>query len=284
LSSAAGTLTTYQGDPMSSVYIPVLDSFEEDRKTVAVLLAVINWATYFTNALPVNAKPIAIVLKNTCGDEYSYEISGGDVRFLGPGNLANSKFDHMKLERDLESNFVAEATTLALTLNQENCRYKVTVYPTDEMEAFFKDGSSIYLTMVIAAVFIFTTVAFLVYDRMVEHRQNLVLDTAKRSTAIVSSIFPKNVRDQLMAAPIQGNATKLRSMFNTGAESPKLKHDEELPVGPHVSSGPIADLFAEWYVNTKRVSQSESPQPRLEYNHSHKNICTCAPLSFPHDL
>ena len=42
-SFAAGQRANYTGDPMSSVYIPVVDSFDDDRKTVGILVAVINW-------------------------------------------------------------------------------------------------------------------------------------------------------------------------------------------------------------------------------------------------
>jgi class 3 adenylate cyclase len=39
---------------------------------------------------------------------------------------------------------------------------------------------------------------FVAYDRLVERRQKIVLKKAKQSSAIVSSLFPKNVRDRLM--------------------------------------------------------------------------------------
>lgn len=46
-----------------------------------------------------------------------------------------------------------------------------------------------------------TSRAFLVlfsYDRLVERRQQIVLSKATHSTAILSSLFPKNIRDALM--------------------------------------------------------------------------------------
>jgi hypothetical protein len=47
-------------------------------------------------------------------------------------------------------------------------------------------------------VFVFTAIMFILYDRLVERRQHIVLNKAATSTAIVSSLFPKNVRDRLM--------------------------------------------------------------------------------------
>lgn len=47
-------------------------------------------------------------------------------------------------------------------------------------------------------VFVFTICLFILYNRLVEKRQSLVLTKAVHSTAIVSSLFPKQIRDQLM--------------------------------------------------------------------------------------
>jgi hypothetical protein len=243
LSFAAGKLVNYTGDPMSSFYIPVVDSFEDERKTVAVLLAVINWATYFENTLPTNSKPVAVVLENTCDEQFTYEVSGEGVKYLGPGNLANPKYEDMKQEITLSSSFVAEATTIALTLNQDRCKLWLSIYPTAEMDEHYNDSFPLIITGVIAAVFVFTAAVFLVYDRMVEHRQSLVLDKAKRSTAIVSSIFPKQVRDRLMEAPIQGNATKLRSLLSKS--SMVGSKEASANATDIMSSNPIADLFPE---------------------------------------
>jgi hypothetical protein len=38
------------------------------------------------------------------------------------------------------------------------------------------------------------------YDRLVERRQEIVVEQAVQSTAVVASLFPKNVRDRLMEA------------------------------------------------------------------------------------
>jgi class 3 adenylate cyclase len=56
----------------------------------------------------------------------------------------------------------------------------------------------ILMTFAVAMVFIFTILMFLVYNRLVEKRQYLILRKAAHSTAIVSSLFPKQVRDRLL--------------------------------------------------------------------------------------
>ena len=98
----------------------------------------------------------------------------------------------------------------------------------------------------IAAVFAFAVLVFVLYDMMVERRQKKILDTAKKSTAIVSSIFPKKVRDQLLGAPVQGNATKLRRLAGgatpMGQSTKKLEDASQHSCSDDLGS-PIADLF-----------------------------------------
>jgi hypothetical protein len=51
-------------------------------------------------------------------------------------------------------------------------------------------------------IFVFTSLVFLLYDRLVERRQKKVMSTAMQSSAIVSSLFPSQVRDRLF--PVDG--------------------------------------------------------------------------------
>jgi hypothetical protein len=249
MSFAEGKFVNYTGEPMSSVYIPVLDSFEDDRKPVATILAVIKWGDYFENMLNPNAKPVRVVLENTCDGPFTYEIHGDQVEYIGQGNLANKKYQDMARVVPLDSSdFVAEETTIALTLNQDLCQYTLSVYPTEEMDVYYNENFPLVIASVVAAVFVFTTAVFLMYDMMVERRQRMLLDTAKRSTAIVSSIFPKKVRDQLMMGANTressgtSNAAKHRSIITGNTKS--LVNETSLPEsGMANNGGPIADLF-----------------------------------------
>jgi Adenylate and Guanylate cyclase catalytic domain len=99
------------------------------------------------------------------------------------------------------------------------------------------------LVTVVSVVFIFAIFLFLFYDRLVERRQSLVLQKAIQSTAIVSSLFPKNVRDRLMntAGPTDGT-TK-----GTRADSKPFRSIMDGPMegSKHDTGGDaIADLFS----------------------------------------
>ena len=230
----------YTGEPMSTVYVPIMDSFEEDRKPAALFVAVSTWSSYFEELLGPLSTAIRVVLENTCDGAFTYEVRGTEVVYLGPGNLGDPSYEEMVIEFNLDENEFEEIeeNTVMLTLNQDLCRFSLHVYPTQATDLYYNDNFPLVITFVIAAVFFLTAAVFLMYDIMVEKRQKVILDSAKRSNAIVTSIFPKKVRDQLMAAPVQGNATKLRSIANVSME--KAPADG---IGIIGGSAPIADLF-----------------------------------------
>eukprot|EP00977_Amphora_coffeiformis_P021283 scaffold9134_cov170-Amphora_coffeaeformis.AAC.7 len=84
-----------------------------------------------------------------------------------------------------------------------------------------------------------------VYDRLVERRQQLVLRTAEKSNAIVTSLFPSQVRDRLMEnadvkKAVTGTKTKIRSFLDGN------KYDENKDMKNFMyKTQPIAEFFAE---------------------------------------
>lgn len=76
---------TYEGDPFSKILFPVFDSFRNDRKVVAVLTAWIHWSCYFGRNLPQSMRGIILVLKDSCGGDYTFEVNGAQVTNIGAG-------------------------------------------------------------------------------------------------------------------------------------------------------------------------------------------------------
>jgi hypothetical protein len=268
LSFQAGKTVNYTGEPISGVVVPIVDNFGDDRKAVAILFSILRWSSYFEGILASTSQPVHVVLSNSCQGAFSFLIRGESVSFIGKGNLANSDYEEMALSVNLDaSKFIVERYTIALTLSQDLCQYNLKIYPTEEGDDYYSTALPLIITFTVAAVFLMTATVFYFYDVMVEKRQKVVLDTAERSTAIVSSIFPKKVRDKLLSqAPVQGNATKLRSYANSTA--PDLgRNDAEatlIDIGPGASSStPIADLFPEctgkWRNDTSKTIANTVP-------------------------
>ena len=65
------------------------------------------------------------------------------------------------------------------------------------MEAKHLTKDPVIYTVVVALIFLFTSALFLAYDLFVNRRQRLVKQRALASGAIVSSLFPDQVRNQL---------------------------------------------------------------------------------------
>jgi hypothetical protein len=99
------------------------------------------------------------------------------------------------------------------------------------MESDYKSSDPTIFTVCAVLIFAFTSVVFLVYDRLVEKRQKTVLTSATHTSAIVSSLFPSNVRDRLFDAAngCTSNGTGLGETL--------------ISVGNRLVSGPIADLY-----------------------------------------
>jgi hypothetical protein len=232
----------YTGDPMSDIFLPVFDSFDGDqRKTVAVLTATVNWKGFFRDILPQTVHGLIFVLENTCDGAHSYEINGQDVTYVGPGDRHESKYRGLRQSANFDGEKrIADGTRAGLHLNQNGCMYSIHVYPSQEFSDDYKTNTPIIITCSVAIIFVFTVIMFFIYDRLVEKRQNLILRKATQTSAIVSSLFPENVRDRL----IDGNTDKAGNFM-----APNYRLKSYLKGGSVATTGnialdmaPIADL------------------------------------------
>ena len=233
---------SYLGDPMSHLHIPIFDKFNTTvRKPVGIMKSLIHWRAYFRKILPPNIIGIRVVLENACDGFFTYNVRGDEAYAMGFGDQHESKFDYMKQTGTFNTNVLKDGTVTGLKVSQEGCPYSIHVYPSTEYYNTHINTQPVIISCSVAMVFVFTTFMFFVYDRLVERRQRLVLAKATQSTAIVSSLFPKNVRDRLLQTDIEkgksGNTLPL-------APNHRLKtflngNDNENETG----AAPIADLF-----------------------------------------
>lgn len=182
--------TKYMGDIFSTVYVPIHNSFSENRTTVGVVRIIIHWARFFRNILPENIKGIIVVLDNYCDQPYTYEINGGDVVPLGQGDLHDPEFeDTMSYATFKNVSMIRDGTTSGLRLEDDECPYSIRIYMSKKFRSAFVSSRPIIITVAVAIVFVFTIGMFFVYDRLVERRQNLIAAKAEQTGAIVSSLF-----------------------------------------------------------------------------------------------
>ncbi len=180
----------YPGDPDSHMAIPIFDTLNgTDRKVVGVVESAIYWRFFLHNILPKNDFGITVVIENECDGSFSYHLDGPEARAIGFGNRHNKKFSEYEVSGFLNQTLIEDGTIDGLPFHEESCPYTFHVYPNQEYQDHFITNEPLVISLSVAAVFAFTIGMFLVYDRLVERRQRLVLAKATQSTAIISSLF-----------------------------------------------------------------------------------------------
>jgi hypothetical protein len=245
LSISKKRIFPYTTSPLTRIYLPVFDSFvEATKKPVALMSALIRWESYFVNVLPSQIRGVNMVLNNQCGAVYTFKITGTEPDPVGLGDLHDTKFEHMARQAsfaDVAS--VDDGSPTGIKLNHDVCTYEMTAYPNQLMLDDFRTSLPALITFAVALVFIFTFSMFIIYDRLVERRQNLVLQRAEQTTAIVQSLFPKSVADKLM----------MHSTDNDILASKNQKLNKFLG-GDEQGKSCIADLFPECTVLFSDIS------------------------------
>jgi class 3 adenylate cyclase len=114
-------------------------------------------------------------------------------------------------------------------------RFKIRIYPSHVTRAQHVNSDPLMVSLVIVSVFLFTSMIFVCYTIAVAQRQRVVMDRAVASSAIVSSLFPSQVRDQIY----QENEMEARKR-SVDNESHLLGEATDTTVG---ASRPIAEVF-----------------------------------------
>jgi hypothetical protein len=244
--------------PHSFLLQPVYEDFlEEDEEhsdnneTVGILgvvIAIIGWDRNFQNLLPPKAHGIIIVMRDTCGDEFTYQVNGADAIFLGYGDYHDPKYAYLE---HLDAFDVLQK--LKKSENHLHCEYFMHIFPSDELRNDYVTSKPAIYTAVVMLVFFATVAVFVLYDYLVNVRQAKVMLAAKKSNAVVASLFPKNVRDRIMQDVEEQLARgdkpckKGTGMMFGAVAKHELKHFLDSGIanadGVPFDTKPIADLF-----------------------------------------
>ena len=249
--------------PVSFIYYPVLKNIRQvegqERRVVAMTTSMIRWTELLkTDDLSEVAMNIMSVVKNDCGQAFSFLISPDEVTYLGKGDLHDATYDYLDISLEFESLVRdgldgADITSSGVALNETYCPFRVSVYPSEELQEEFISFKPELISILVAVVFVITAAIFLGYDTHVETRQRLLVGKAVTSHQIVSSLFPEVVRDRLFGVdddkPRKDGSTSAdpsRPMENM--ETDKLRLKNYINTGGATGadgshSKPIADLF-----------------------------------------
>jgi len=261
-----GGYGTYEpGEPIGFLHYPVFQSPSSRDKVVAVLTATVYWKSYFQNILPETAQGIICVVENE-DQQFTYKIDGKDATFLGNADLHDPRFDEFEITaeykafQDDDSDGIAEdkGTTFnhvytGVPVDQSRLNYKIRVYPSQEMADLYLTDEPVYYAIVIACVMLIAVLVFAVYDWYVEMRQQKVSTVALKSNAIVSSLFPKQIKDKLYGESEDNNNKPLsnrdafrragRTASTRAADSPEQSLTSPISSSGRRKASAIADFF-----------------------------------------
>ena len=120
------------------------------------------------------------------------------------------------------------------------------VYATNELQNEYQNSLPFIFAIIVASSFLFMAATFFVYDLLVRRRNDAVSSAAAASDAIVTSMFPSNVRDRLYEDAAQGRLNELSttkkdlsSFLQSGG------NESQVDKNGRFKTKPIADLFPE---------------------------------------
>jgi class 3 adenylate cyclase len=220
------------------------------NQLVALLSGIIYWRSLIRDILPKGSNGIHLVFSNPCTKSFTYEINGPKVRFLGGADHHQSKYSSKGISRSLNEIRRSTKNSLVYTgapLDEEYCTMTLQAYPSDTMKASYTTSNPIIFTIAVIFIFAFVSLVFYLYDAKVERRQQSVMSSAVRTSAIVSSLFPSEVRDRLYPAAGGWQSTspetakgKLNSFLRESRQPTNGSVESSL-----MGSAPIAELYPE---------------------------------------
>eukprot|EP00934_Nitzschia_sp_Nitz4_P008373 Nitzschia sp. Nitz4//scaffold11_size288233//227917//230241//NITZ4_000807-RA/size288233-processed-gene-0.251-mRNA-1//-1//CDS//3329534173//8363//frame0 len=221
--------STYVKGPVSDIYIPVFNSFDQNASLVALLSAGIYWQKYFENTLVEDYAGVVVVLENSCKQTYSFQVRAGIVEYLGQGDLHQSVYDDMVVQTDYGG--VIGYSGDILDVPDGHCLYRIRVYPTKGFEDHYVTSQPRRTALIMTSTFVLTCAIFLLYDKFVEARLKIAMESAIRTGTVVRSIFPEEVRKKIYESQEAslGGPRNPKEMFRivptTTRKHPELEDD-----------------------------------------------------------
>jgi Adenylate and Guanylate cyclase catalytic domain len=211
----------------------VFDNYGDDRTVVGFLTAIVYWNVYFCDILPTGTGSLVAVLEDSCGHAYTYQIDGGKVHAIGNGDLHDPRYDHMEVAADLHW----QKTMKEPYLEKGNCKYRLRVFPTLSFEVESSTSTPIIFTVCVFCAFLLAAASMVFYNSQIEGLQKKIMNKAKQSGAIVSSLFPAQARRRLYE-----DADDWAKHTSRNARTGRIRHIEEMDERAQASD-PIAFSF-----------------------------------------
>jgi Adenylate and Guanylate cyclase catalytic domain len=232
-------------DKIDQLYVAGADDYKPaNHQIVGTLASSIYWRILLRDTLPPNSNGIQVVFNNSCTKPFTYQVNGPNVTYIGVGDHHDEQYDALgKVKSFFELGAFANQDSVysGARLESDYCPFSLHLYPSDEMRAAFVTHNPLLFSIVTFFIFLFTSLVFVLYDRGVERRQRIVVTSAERSSAIVSSLFPSTVRDRLYASSQNGTARLLPESAKRRLH--RFIREGNAGVACSPTESPIAELY-----------------------------------------
>ncbi|KAG7360245.1 adenylate/guanylate cyclase [Nitzschia inconspicua] len=220
-----------------------------DDNIVGTVSLEVRWSNFVSFTFPPLANLVDIVIENSCGQNFTFTVDpvSDTMILIGEGDLHDRKFDASHSYSSTFEDYDDVVTGASATLPPEGmelsyCRYRFHVFGTEKFQDEYITSQPMIFAIITASVFLFTSIVFIVYDMAVTRRQQKITERANQTSAIVSSLFPTNIRDRLY-----NEAGKSKKKGDMTMRVSKLRMQsflsEDNNDASEIASEPIADLF-----------------------------------------
>lgn len=200
--SSSSKVPGYADDhPHSSIIYPVFEKLHDPSSRIVALIAgVLSWDSYLQRLLPEGVNGVYCILRNSCGQDFTYKVYGQYAKYLGPGDLHDKKYDEHEHVIFLDEIIGDNSLTLDQDASNGSCRYRMSVFPSQELEKQHQSKTPALFTGIVALCFLVMSLTFAIYDFMVVRKTKKLEDTAVQSGAIISvstQLFVTHLKEYL---------------------------------------------------------------------------------------
>jgi CHASE domain len=270
---ANGIEADQSGNPKSYLVTPVragIDAVKERQAIAGLLVTFIRWKTVITQAVAQHElQGLRLVLSDSCGESYTFSTNGTEAAFKGVGDLHDGRYSNLRVN----ASFTPFEQSVGNEVFYDVCHYDLFVYPTLTLESTHSTSTPAVYAVVIVMAFALVALTVLFYDYTVQRRQNHVMAATKRTNAIVTSLFPANVRDRILKDMENQVENDFDYYKNLDANNPHQSASNARPIADLYPDATI--LFADIVGFTGSVHESV-PVFRYDELRSHDVFPTAA--------
>jgi len=201
----------YYATPRTSLYYPIFDNVDHEH-VVAALDFEFMWETFLEGIIVDDDEtpgPMVVVVESTCTarnddfvpeSEFSFWVEGVTASFLGVGDHSTDPKDFSAPPPTLSSyDHYRDVLNLPYDPSANNpCTFRLRIYATPEFKDIYVTKFPDHCKWIVLALLLAVTLVFITYDCVVEAKSNAVVQSAKETDALVSTLFPSSVKARLL--------------------------------------------------------------------------------------